>query len=314
MYQKISRRRLHALEKIASKNTGKSKIELFTKTAYSGTLTKGAIKRLSKCINLLVESAEKKKVYCKALGKKIDFKLSFITLTIPTADHIEAKTAHKLLLEPIIKYLRQNHGLKNYVWKVELQKRGQLHYHITSDCYVDHTELRNKWNVLLVKNGFMREYIESKNSTNANSTDIHSVKKVRDLAAYLIKYFTKEYQNPIALNGKLWDCSLGLKKAKYYTTDLTQDLEYDISVCIDKKKASIFLGERFAIIKFKDIMPITLMPEEVKRSYYQNLIEIREFKRNLFSCPKKDKIDLENDLIPIQTKTVPKQQQLYLFN
>lgn len=314
MYTQLPRRKKNVLLSIGKKNMSASKIEIFKKSAYSGELSSGAIKRMSKAINLLVASAEKRNIYNQSLKKNVDFKLSFITLTIPTNRKIEAKEAHKLLLEPMIKHLRQVHGLKNYVWKLELQKRGQIHYHITSDCFVNHSELRNKWNQLLAKNNMMSEYIEKNNHTNANSTDIHSVRKVKDLAAYLVKYFTKKSQNPVSVNGKIWDCSLGLKKAKYYTTELTEDLEFDISKCVDSKICSVYSGERFAIIKFKKIAPIQIFDRLIKEAYYKNLLEIRNYKRGLFDCIEKQKVSYESDLKNLLTKQVPKKSQLYLFN
>lgn len=314
MFTQLPKRKKNILNSIGQKKATSEKTEIFKKAAYSGELSSGAVKRMSKAINLLVASSEKKTVYNPTLKKNVPFKLSFITLTIPTNKSIEAKEAHKLLLEPMIKHLRQVHGLKNYVWKLELQKRGQIHYHITSDCFINHVELRNKWNQLLAKNDMMSEYIAENNHTNANSTDIHSVKKVRDLSAYLIKYFTKKEQNPVAVKGKIWDCSLGLKKAKYYTTELTQDLEYDISKCVDTKICSVYCGDRFAIFKFRKIEPIHIFEGKIKEAYYQNLLNIRTYKRGLFECIEKQKVSYESDLKNILSKQVPINPQLYLFN
>lgn len=314
MFTQLPKRKKNIVASIGRKLVSAEKTEIFKKKAYSGELSNGAIKRLSKAINLLVASSEKKTVYNPTLKKNVAFKLAFVTLTIPTNRSIEAKMAHKLLLEPMIKHLRQVHGLKNYIWKLELQKRGQIHYHLTIDCFVNHVELRNKWNQLLAKNDMMSEYIAENQHTNANSTDVHSVRKVRDLSAYLIKYFTKKEQNPVAVNGKIWDCSLALKKAKYYTTELTEDLEFDISKCVAKKICSVYSGNRFAIFKFKKIEPISIFEKLIKEAYYKNLLEIRNYKRTLFECTEKQKVSYLPDLKSLQTNIMPKNQQLYLFN
>lgn len=282
---------------------------------YTGTITPGARKRIAKAINLLIASTENKVIFNPVTNKNFNFRLSFITLTIPDNSVITTKEAHKLLLEPFIKWLRQNHGLRNYVWKLEVQKRGQIHYHLTSDCFVHYQELRNKWNKLLDRVSMMEDYKHKFKNNNPNSTDIHKVKKIKDLSAYLIKYFTKSDQNETGLVGKIWDCSLGLKKANYYSTELTQDIEFDIYRNQVEKKCVIDYCDKFSIIKFSKIEPISIMPKEVKEAYYQNLRDIRKFKRDLFECPKKEIKKLDNVLNDIQNiiHAKPKFRQYDLF-
>lgn len=253
--------------------------------AYSGMLSIGATKRMRKAIELLVESTEQRTIFSTVVNKNIQHKLSFITLTIPTAEKIELKTATKLLLEPMIRHLRQVHGMSSYVWKVELQKRGQLHYHITSNCYVPHSELRNKWNQLLIKHDFMSEYVQQKGHTNANSTDVHSVRKVRDLSAYLVKYFTKQEQNPVALKGKIWDCSKNLKVAKYFETELTEDIEYDIFQQEQAGNCVIKRSESFSFIKFKNRKSVTIFPKLTRKAYWEHMVKIRSHHQDLFNRP-----------------------------
>lgn len=283
------------------------------KKAYSGELTTGAIKRMTKAIHLLIASTPTQKIYSKVLDKNINHKLSFITLTIPAHETKTAKECHKQLLEPMLKHLRQVHGMRSYVWKVELQKRGQLHYHITSDVYIHYQELRNKWNQLLAKGGFMNEYIDEKSHTNANSTDIHSVRKVKDLASYLVKYFSKREQNATKLDGKLWDCSLNLKKANYYSTEFTEDLQYEASCHVQRKICTVFTADRFAIYKFRGIEPIRLFPTEVKEAYYKNLEAIRGYRRGLFECLQNQTKKQDSVQKTGQIKIVPKYYQLDLF-
>lgn len=283
---------------------------------YTGSVTPGARKRIAKAINLLIASSEKRTVFNPVSNKNFKFQLAFVTLTIPDNTTLTPKESHKLLLEPFIKWLRQNHKLKNYVWKLELQKRGQIHYHLTVDCFVHYQELRNKWNQLINRASLMEDYKGKFGSVNPNSTDIHSVKNIRNLSAYLIKYFTKQEQNSTDLPGKIWDCSLGLKKANYYSTELTGDIEVDIFKCQQKKECKIEYCDKFSIIKFSKINPISIMPKEVKEAYYKNLIDIREYQRNLFECPKKQnkkKDSVLNDIQGIVSKK-PALRQIDLFN
>lgn len=244
--------------------------------AYSGTMSTGATKRLRKAIEILVECSQNRTVYNPVVKKNVQHKLSFVTLTIPDSTKIDLKVATKTLLEPMLRHLRQVHKMKSYVWKVELQERGQLHWHITSDVFIHYQELRNKWNQLLFKGGFMSKFYYEKGHSDANSTDIHSVKKVRDLSAYLVKYFTKQSQNPVALNGKLWDCSKNLKSAKYFETELTQDIEFDIYKNEIAGNIKIVRKDSFTLIRFNKMRPIAVLPIECRQAYHQNLVNIRE--------------------------------------
>lgn len=194
-----------------------NKLKANRQKAYSGLVSKGVAKRLRKAIDLLISSTPTTTVQHYTRTKTIKHKLSFITLTIPDLETLTGKEAHKKLLEPMLLWLRRYHGLRSYIWKAELQKRGQLHYHITSNVYIAHQELKDKWNELLTLNNYNRKYREEKGHTNANSTDIKEVRKISNLGGYLTKYFTKAYQNEKSIGGKVWDCSLNLKRATYFT-------------------------------------------------------------------------------------------------
>lgn len=283
---------------------------------YTGTITPGARKRIAKAINIMVAACEKKKVFNPVKNCNVNFQLSFITLTIPDNTDISIKESHKLLLEPFLKWMRQVHKMKLYVWKCEVQKRGQLHYHITSDCFIHYQEIRNKWNKLIERASMMNEFKDRFGHSNPNSTDVHSVRKVKDLAAYLIKYFTKSEQNETGKEGKIWDCSLSLKKAKYYSTELTEDIEYDIFKSQQKDECSINYDDRFSFVKFKKVQPISIFPKEVKEAYYQNLINIRNYKREIVQLEVSSNLVDSCSVFSTLTKEVPKLKrvlQLDLF-
>ena len=188
--------------------------------AYSGLVSKGVSKRMRKAIDLLISTTPTVKVEHYTRTKTISHKLSFITLTIPDLKTLTAKEAHKKLLEPMLLFLRRKHHMRSYIWKAELQKRGQLHYHLTSNVYIAHQELKDKWNELLTLNNYNSQYYRDKGHTNANSTDIKEVRKIENLGGYLTKYFCKAYQNAKSVEGKVWDCSLNLKQADYFTEQM----------------------------------------------------------------------------------------------
>jgi hypothetical protein len=131
------------------------------------------------------------------------------------------------LLNQFLTELRQKYKSVCYVWKAETQQNGNIHFHITTNKYIYLGELRTMWNRILDKTNFISRYqdrfknmsfddyylyrnrfqsVSSKKCMKAyeygvrtnwldpNSTDIHAVNNIRDIAAYLSKYFRKGYE------------------------------------------------------------------------------------------------------------------------
>lgn len=192
---------------------------IIKRPTYSGILSPGAKKRLTKAIEYMVMASPHKTIINPTNGKKQGFKLSFITLTVHSPErNIQGKEAHKNLLEPFLQWMRRKFGCCLYLWKAELQKRGQLHYHITSDVFIPYDELERKWNSLQAKHGYLETYLKKHGHVNAPSTEIRSVRKIKNIGGYLIKEIAKSFQNTESIGGKVWDCSMNLKSCKYYTT------------------------------------------------------------------------------------------------
>lgn len=188
---------------------------MISKKAYSGLMTSHSQRRITKAVDMLLQRNPKRRIWNPVAQKHHDFQIGFCTLTIPAAKPVKASFAHKELLQPFIRTMRRKYGVGDYIWKAELQNRGQLHYHITWSVFVDLTAIRNTWNNRLRKFRLLDEYAAKYGHFHPNSTDIHAVWKVRDLKAYLAKYIAKEEQNRAALDGKIWDCSRELKRPAF---------------------------------------------------------------------------------------------------
>lgn len=302
----------------------KNAAEIFKKQeTYTGVLCPGAKKRLTKAIELIVQAATKEKLF-QFTHKKTQklctgrFKLNFITLTIHSPQKmIQGKDGHKKCLEPLLLWLRREYGLSMYVWKAELQTRGQLHYHITSDCFVPWEDLRNKWNQLQAQAGYLDAYFDQKGHYDANSTDVHSVYKVKDMAKYLKKSIFKSYkkednsivsefrkavQNTASIGGKVWDCSLNLKSAKYYecAEDECSELFTTIDIEARKNGDNVFFSDSCTIYSFKTDTKY-LLNERMQAEYLQKMEDILSFQRTPVKTAKKIPLIAE-----IQEKPVPR--------
>lgn len=214
------------------------------KVVKRNQLSKKAVRRLTNAVNWLVASARKKYVFERISGKRFSFKINFVTLTLPAdCPEISDHRFKSVLLHNFINTCRYKFGLSNYVWKVEAQENGKIHAHFTTDTFIHWRDLRDVWNSILLKNGLLDNYIlrhskmdfetyaktynpDGKRSENAlrqafehgtstgwtspNSTDVHSVWKVKDIAAYLAKYMGKSEEDRREIKGRLWGCSYNL--------------------------------------------------------------------------------------------------------
>lgn len=203
----------------------KNAAKLQKRERYVGMVTDGVKKRMKKCITLLLQSTPYIWKTNPITGKHFQHKVSFITLTTPDHDlSRDNKFCVKHLLEPFLRDCRRKFGMKSYIWKCELQSNGQVHYHVTTDFIAHHQDIKNEWNKRLRERGMLNDFKDEYDHDDPNSTDIHAVYKVNNLEAYLVKYICKEYQNEVALNGKVWDASKNLKAADYFKLHIDEPI------------------------------------------------------------------------------------------
>lgn len=191
---------------------------------HGGELSNKARTKMKNAINWLLVSSKAKRVWCKKSNKTFYFKVSFITLTVPLVIEKPIKSSEiKGLLHAWLMYARKYYYLRNYVWKLEAQKNGQLHIHITSDSFIHHRKLRDSWNRLLQSKGFLDEHYGKFNNYNPNSTDIHSVKSVKNIASYLCEYMSKKSKLPPGFAGRIWSCNYSLSAKNKCSVNISAD-------------------------------------------------------------------------------------------
>lgn len=217
---------------------------------HGGRISQSSARKIRNAIEWLLAAASEKYVYSKKTKRFHKWKLSFLTLTLPTQSNL-SDIQVKEILNAFLTLAKYNYGLHSYIWKAEPQARGVIHFHLTSDCYMWKNSVRFEWNRLLSKYGLLNGH------DDAPSTKIHSTYRVQNMAAYLTKYFIKPpaqftkvpkkptfdgltvsrrgstecaldfpcklfYIRPIS--GRLWGCSHSLSKARglSYTVDVPE--------------------------------------------------------------------------------------------
>lgn len=222
---------------------------------HDGIISYHSQKKMKTALEWLILISRQKKIYSRSAGRFVKFKLCFVTLTLPsqqrhTDQQVKSKCLNSLLIE-----LRKFHGLKNYIWRAEKQANGNIHFHLVMDKFIEASKLRERWNRICNVLGYTSEYTnrmcaeihefsdykklfgkqgsedvlhkryaygKATGWTNPNSTDIHSIRKVHNILAYLFKYMSKnisddksmtdEEKELLKVSGQLWNLSESLSK------------------------------------------------------------------------------------------------------
>lgn len=195
-----------------------------SKRTADGLVSKQAKKKIERAIDYLILLAKPTHLEHLPDGRSLQFKIAFITLTLPskqihTDNIIKQKCLNSFLIE-----LTTRFKVKNYVWRAEKQKNGNIHFHLLVDKFIPWSEMRDRWNRIVNKLGYVDRYREElqefhkggfkvreklletwsmkdqikayttgkANDWNSpNSTDIHKVKQVKNLKKYCSKYMSK---------------------------------------------------------------------------------------------------------------------------
>jgi len=209
-------------------------------------ISKTSVKKIKLAVDYMVYLAKPKKIYNFNTKTFFTFKLNFFTATLSSSQCHSDLVIKRDILRPFLDYLRKRYKIDRYVWRLEKQKNGSSHFHLIMDKYIPWWILREKWNYYQSLCGYISRYRESQLAWHAegfkprpelyktwpleaqrkafitgqandwndpNSTDIHSIKKIRDVGSYITKYITKPNENEQSVDdiqGRIWAVSESL--------------------------------------------------------------------------------------------------------
>lgn len=184
-----------------------------------GTLSEKSKSRLRNAINWMQYLSEGKFYYDKTTKKKYPLRLNFITLNLCAKQFHSDEFIYHRLVRPFLRWLKRK-GLTLYVWRAESQANGNIHFHITGNKFVDRHSIQLKWNSLLQEHGYIRAYIQNGGDGNPPSTHVKGIKQPHKLAAYLVKYMSKNDKDRRKITCKLWGCSAELSNQRRNISEL----------------------------------------------------------------------------------------------
>lgn len=316
-----------------------------SETDNSDNLSTASVMKLVSYINWFCEQAKFKSLQKDNFRKGIYYKLGFLTLDLPFQQHHDDVTIKHDLLNHFMIEMKKQWFVKNYIWRAEKQKNGNIHFHIIIDRFVDYAWIRNTWNRVCDKldyvqlfaasqakkfefgftysdddynylklklkgdkkffkysqidlDRFIREtlhrrYTEGKKTgwQNPNSTDIHCLRKIRNVGSYLAKYCAKRETKQIIITdsqgnlstkeeiqvvkGRQWYCSKGIvENCKNY-----KDYQEDI---FDKEFTDIWTnGEKVFSNDFIDTFKIDWKDKKNKYKELAKVMSAHLFNMNI---------------------------------
>ncbi len=229
-----------------------SRKNLIRNSKYNGYISKATTKRINCMIEGLIFGIEahRKEIALKSKSTKVQ--PTFITLTLSYEQIQSDNYIKRNLLMRFIEEIKKTHGVVNYIWRAEPQVNGNIHFHIIIDKYVKWQWVRAVWNGIQENHEYLDAFQQKHGHRDPNSTDIHGLQKVHNIAAYICKYMTKD--KPIRkIKGRVWGCNKALHKMKNPRVEICEHLMADIEELIKDGKAYKKVYEWCTVIKYKKL-------------------------------------------------------------
>lgn len=283
----------------------------------AGIISQKANNRISASIDWLLHLAQTKKQYNPRFKSWYYWKANFVTVTLPSRQIHSDNFIKKNCLNHLLVSMARKWGVNNYIWRAEAQRNGRIHFHIVTDKYIPYEELTSEWNKIVNKYGYVDRYVGTLLDPLPNSTDVHSLRKVKNIGAYLSKYCGKNSKGIIILppvpkstkmpsllrtdvwrfpkkgdmffrsiRGRLWGCSQELSKLCKckFEANIEQKIEFEaVRSCTLARK---FVLDYVEII-FTDAVnwgALQLHSISAKvQSFVNNIVNLRVFSDPVFS-------------------------------
>lgn len=222
------------------------KINEEKKKNYTGKMSAAAQRRVSKKILCWYTGCD---MYNKGFNIKLEKdkkKLVFVTLTLSATQFTSDLEVKKQLLKPFIRFLREKKGCRNWLYKCERQKNGNIHFHLIIDKYIDKKEIQEAWNRLQEKEGYLAEYQQKYGKLNAPSTEIKLVRNQEQCERYVAKYVAKNDEDA-KIEGAVWSSSTSVATLDFFNFAETEEVTEAINEACVKNEIRYYKNDTFVI-------------------------------------------------------------------
>lgn len=199
-------------------------IEGFKNNNNHNKVSASARSKINKAIDYLTTISDQKTVFDRNNNRSIRFRLTFATLTLPSKQIHSDQIIRRDCWHHFITVMERKYNIKYYVMRSERQWNGNLHFHFVTNTFIPYQDLRDVWNNIINKLGYVDRYREEMKAFHANgfkprmdllkywpiesqikafkngklsdwnspnTTDIHSLRLITNVKSYICKYISK---------------------------------------------------------------------------------------------------------------------------
>lgn len=243
------------------KNMSEKQLNNIKGSKYKGFFNEVNKKSLMTATGWLISLAKEKSIFNEKFNSWFKFRVNFITLTLSAPQMHDDLFIKRYMLNRFLVNCKRSFGMLNYIWRAEPQKNGNIHFHLLTDVYIHHSDLRSTWNNIQLDYG----YINQNNiNSNPNSTDIHSLKNIKNVSQYVAKYCTKNDPTRRTIKGKLYGISKGLNKLKGCQIVLDNDKGLQLRNYLKKRKIKV-VKKDFAMVIYSTVKELYNSVKFVKK-------------------------------------------------
>ncbi len=196
----------------------------FQDNYHQGRYSPVAKRKFAKKLAYLLYMAEPERGRKPYHGRHFKDKIVFVTLTLASKQVHSDQVIKRVLLNQFITEMHERWHVNDYICCAEKQENGNIHFHLLVDKRIWWNDLRNVWNRIQQKLGYVTRYRDVRlqehehgfhydpgygkrwpyekqlraykvgNQTgwdNPNSVDVHPLEHIGNIKAYLTKYMTK---------------------------------------------------------------------------------------------------------------------------
>lgn len=249
--------------------------EKLTNSGYNGKMSPKAVSKVKQYVTNWVTALNAQAGNPFERLEAQAARLRFVTLTLPATQQHSDHELKRVFSSWFLVLLKRRYGVENYVWRAETQKTGGLHFHVMIDRPVPALQLRRIWNDCLTPLGYIERYRKNQqawhqhgfkvrrelfgtwnaaaqrkayekgkesNWDNPNTTDIHALRNVKNVVAYVVKYVSKNNHSR-TVEGRLWGCSDGLRQLERFTVKEDPALLQLLAKSVEDGEAQLVSGE-----------------------------------------------------------------------
>jgi len=231
-------------------------------SSFDGEMSYSSQLKLSDRLFTWLKSIEIYNKYQKGKYERKDHKPVFFTLTISDDQELTDYSVKQQMLKKMIMQLKYNGLLHYYIWKAEPQKRGNIHFHVVGDRYIDKFDLQSRWNKIQKDHGTSKKYYEKFGTWQPPSTHIRQFDNEVDGHKYMMKYVQKKC-DARAISGQLWNSDREMSKLKpvQINDSIINCEEFVQSIRLNFKE--IFRDDYYSVIKPKEGKIENWLPKNV---------------------------------------------------